>query len=438
MTRRGLLVLLMFLLVGLGGEVRSQETIKIMQYNLLYYGKNTNNCTSVSNYIVEKNRNLKTIIKYVKPDIFSVNELDGQGVHPETHDAQYLLDNALNVDGVDYYRKTEFQRTYLANTLFYNSNKLILKSHTPIVTYNGGYQKIFNVYTFYFNSRDLATTNDTAYFSCLVAHLKAGSYSDNQQQRVREADKIMQYYESLGREGNYLLMGDFNVYSASEQAFQKFINPENTQYRFHDPVNQLGNWSKNQTYRNYHTQSTHTGGDCFSGGGMDDRFDFILASSYIMNGTQHYSYVDDSYKAIGQDGSYFNRALNTSTNSTISSNVAHALYNMSDHLPVYMEMQVDQNLGEPVDVYNPYNNRVEVKYNNPVDDNLNLNIEGLNSDQIFVQFVSMQGVIVYSNNFKCSNNVEFNIPLNDLSAGMYILQIKTRDNLIYNDKLLVK
>ena len=58
-----------------------------------------------------------------------------------------------------------------------------------------------------------------------------------------------------------------------------------------------------------------------------------------MNGTNHFKYIKDSYKTIGQDGSSFNGPLNTSSNSVVPSNVAQALYGMSDHLPVYVKLE---------------------------------------------------------------------------------------------------
>jgi len=331
----------------------AQDTLKVMHYNLLYYGKNTSYCTSVNNSVDTKNSNLKIIIKHVKPDIFSVNELDGDEAYPVADDATYLLNNALNVDGVDYYNRTTFPKTYLANTVFYNSQKLKLKKHTPI-SFTISTDKVFNAYTFYYNAPDLSTTNDTAFITCIVAHFKAGSYSENIQERVLEAGIVMDYLTSLGVAGNYLFLGDLNLYTSSEGAFQKLINPSNSLYKFYDPANQIGDWNNNYAYRYIHTQSTHVSGDCHSGGGMDDRFDFILASDYIINGTHKVTYVPNSYKAIGQDGSSFNNSINTTTNTSVPSNVAQALYSMSDHLPVYLELKIDQTSVNYLNIYNIY------------------------------------------------------------------------------------
>ncbi len=409
-----------------------------MHYNLLYYGKNTSFCTSTNNYIEDKNKNLKTIIQYVKPDIFSVNELDGEGAYPVTDDATYLLENALNVDGITYYRKTDFPEIYLANTIFYNANKLVLKSSTPI-RFTYGFEKIFNVYKFYYNSEDLETTNDTAYIYCLVAHLKAGSYPENETQRIYETSLIMNYFESLGEQGNYLVLGDFNVYTPTESAFQNLIDPDNSLYTFYDPADQIGEWSSNYNYRYYHTQSTHTTGDCFSTGGMDDRFDFILASDYIMNGTGHYEYIVDSYKTIGQDGSKYNGSLNTTSNSVVPNSVAQALYNMSDHLPVYLELEIDQNPGEPLGITDLEVENVKVFYNNPANEYINLKIDPGFRKDVRIEIFSIQGVKLYSKQFsKNIKSIENQINVSGFPDGMYILNISNPNGLLYSSKIVIQ
>jgi hypothetical protein len=321
------------------------DTLKIMHYNLLYYGKNYYSCNDNNNDIDDKNEYLKTIIQHVNPDIFAVNELDGKGSYPIEEDATYLLDNALNADGVTRYRRTEFPEIFLANTVFYNYEKLTLKRHYPLSFYYPELNnKVFNVYQFYFNADDLAETNDTVFVTCIVAHLKAGDSSDNL--RAIETEIIMNYLKNSEEPGNILLLGDLNVYTPSEEAFQNLINTDYPGYALNDPADQIGEWHKNSDYRYYHTQSTHTSGDCYSTGGMDDRFDFILASNDIMSGNKNLKYIDESYTTIGQDGSAFDVALNTTSNSSVPNEVAQALYKMSDHLPVYLELEVSQDAAE--------------------------------------------------------------------------------------------
>jgi hypothetical protein len=423
------------ILFFIGFNLNAQDTIKVMHYNLLYYGKTVYDCTSTTNNRDEKNENLKTIIQYVKPDIFSVNELDGES----DADAKYLLDNALNVDGVTSYRKTEFPETYLANTIFYNVNKLVLKRNNPISYILGGYKKFFNVFQFYFNSDNLEVTNDTAFIYCAVTHLKAGNDPNYELQRAYETSLIMDYFETLGQKGNYMIMGDFNVYTPTEECFQNLINPDNSLYTFYDPADQIGEWSSNYNYRFVHTQSTHITGDCFSGGGMDDRFDFILASDYIMNGTNHFEYITDSYKAIGQDGSSYNGSLNTTSNSAVPNNVANALYNMSDHLPVYLELKVDQNRGEPLIISDSKTTGIKVFYNNPASEVLNLQILPEQPNEFKIEIFTIKGEKVFEYDIvNKSNIINLNISVLDLPNGIYLLNITSQKEFIYSSKILIQ
>ncbi|MGM0496890.1 MAG: T9SS type A sorting domain-containing protein [Bacteroidota bacterium] len=334
--------LFVFVLVLLGMHAHAQDSLKLMHYNLLYYGKNIGDCNSSNNDVDEKNEDLRKIIDYYKPDIFSVNELDGEGVTPIEDDETYLLNNALNTDSIIYYKKVPFETIYLANTLFYNHNKIGLKSYKPIRMKVGSFEKIINAYRFYYKSDDLATTNDTLFFTCFVAHLKAGSGS--QRERADEVDVFMDHIQNeIGAPGNYFLMGDLNVYTSDEAAFQKLINPDNSAYQFNDPIDQLGNWNDNEDFKNHHTQSTHSYGGCHSGGGMDDRFDFILVSDYIMDGAQDVHALENTYQAMGQDGSGFNGSLNRTNNENVPEDIARALYDFSDHLPVTMEIKINRN-----------------------------------------------------------------------------------------------
>src|SRR6056297_355135 len=77
----------------------AQETIKLMQYNLLNYGHNTSYCDQTNNEIDAKTNNIKTIIDHVMPDILVVNEMDN-----DLSDVIKLQGSALNVNSRDYYQ----------------------------------------------------------------------------------------------------------------------------------------------------------------------------------------------------------------------------------------------------------------------------------------------------------------------------------------------
>lgn len=113
--------LLTVLITFLSFPVFSQDTLQVMQYNLLNYGNFYSDCTTSTNSVSTKNIHLKTITKYVKPDILTVNEIsDDVNYH------QLILDNVLNTDGVNYYRKAvsfNYAQSDIVNMLYYNSKK---------------------------------------------------------------------------------------------------------------------------------------------------------------------------------------------------------------------------------------------------------------------------------------------------------------------------
>ncbi len=308
-----------------------------MHYNLLYYGVTIFDCNSTSNNINKKNAALRDILNYTKPDIFTVNEISK---YISYHDQ--ILDSCLNINGINYYARAEltnFSNTVIVNQLYYNTQKFGLKSEYALV---GGDRDI-NVYKLYYKSPELAWSTDTVFLTIIVGHLASGSDPEAANMRNNEATLVMNHIASLPNPHNYLFQGDFNLYGASEPAFQKMINNNNANIRFYDPVNKIGEWSSNSTYAAYHTQSTHTISNCFIGGGMDDRFDFILASLPIIMETYRVKYVPGSYTTVGQDGLHYNSAINDPpTNTSAPSNVIQALYDMSDHLPVYLDLKINQ------------------------------------------------------------------------------------------------
>ena len=50
--------------------------------------------------------------------------------------------------------------------------------------------------------------------------------------------------------------------------------------------------------------------------------------------------MNDSYKALCQDGNHYNASINRSINNMLPSNVLNALYYMSDYLPITMKLIV--------------------------------------------------------------------------------------------------
>ena len=406
---------LLFVLFNFG--LFAQDTLTFMQYNLLMYGNDFGGCTSSNNNINNKNEYLNTIVDFVKPDILTVNEL-----YKDPFYSNYLLNGALNINGVDYFQMgdpTNVSNSYTINEIYYNSDKLVLYTQGAIST---SYRDI-SIYRLYFISPDLKYTKDTVFITCCVTHLKAGQgYED---ERANETQKLMDYLSNTNATGNYMFMGDFNLYTNAEPAFQNLINYPDEDVRFYDPVNKMGSWNNNSYYASVHTQSTHTsGGGCASGGGMDDRFDFIMVSDEILSGSDKAKYVEGSYWAVGQDGQHFNKSLlDSPTNTSVPNDVLHALYNMSDHLPVTLKLAVGKNVG--IRAFGK--NNFTLKLASPFKNNIKFTVENAKSGYYDISVVNTLGVVVYSGKMEVSGTTTYSIPSAGLKPGLYILRILDKD-----------
>lgn len=406
----------------------SQDTISLIHYNLLNFGNYTSYCTSNNNNVYTKTGHLKTIISYATPDIFTVNEL-----FCSTNLANLILDDALNVDGTNHYKKAEITchspYSSLTNMLYYNSDLLGLKSQSYVETNI----RDINIYKLFYKG-NLPQSEDTIFFSCIVAHLKAGDDSDDEIERADEISKLNTHLANYEEPGNFLFMGDFNVYKSSEQAFQKIIYNNNEDFRFYDPINKIGYWHNNSYFEKYHTQSTHYSGGCPAGGGMDVRFDFILVSESIKDATDGIMSINSSYWAIGQDGLHFNKSIKASpTNTSVPSQVLNALYNLSDHLPVRLNLLV----GEGVGIKEFSGLESELRVINTSNQRINIFISTKKSQSVNVEIYDLAGRKFSTKNFSLTtgnNSIYFDVP--DIPAGAYILKFSFPHGLILSRKLI--
>lgn len=377
----GILGVVLFVLAG-AVRLQAQDTIRMMQYNLMYYTNSSgiSDCNSTTNNLNNKDVHIKTIFQYVQPTVFCVCEMGSQ-----TQYADRLLDNAINTDGIDYYRRgplTNQSGGSIANMIYYDSRKLTLYQSTNITT---SYRDI-NGYTFYYNADNL-NTGDTIFMTFWLAHLKAGTGYTNESARLTQAQKLMNRIASSGMPGNYTFSGDFNIYSSEEPAYQELTEYSNSLYRFYDPVNSPGYWHNNAQFASLHTQSTHSQeADCFSSGGLDDRFDIILVSPYIYYGSDRIHLVEGSYHALGQDGERFNGSVLTPVNNSVPNQVANALYQQSDHLPVIMDMAIDAHVGVREREHDFF-----VKVVNPVRETLQIELQSNESGPYTIELFTMDG-----------------------------------------------
>jgi len=313
------------------------DYVTIMTHNLLYYGGAAPGSAPTPLSVDEKNIRLAEIYNHTKPDILALNEI----VTTLTTYGDSLLIGAVNVGGVNWYAKAAYDvptGSSLSNMLIYNTRKFVLESQSTISVPG---QRDPNVYNLYYNYPDLVTLNDTIRLHVIVTHLKAGTGASDINDRGVKTDSIMSYIDKNNLV-NTVLMGDFNVYDDTEVGVQNLINyPANPSISLNDPINTFGAWNNNATFANVHTQSTRSSdlGDGGAFGGMDDRFDWIMTSSAMVNGTDSITNLPNSYWAVGQDGLRFNGNIISPANTSVPATVATALHESSDHLPVLMRLK---------------------------------------------------------------------------------------------------
>lgn len=419
--KKHLLLILLFT-TSLCSSAVVTDTIKVMQYNLLNYGNYTSYCPQSINNINDKNRYIRTILTAYYPDIFTVCEMGKASNLPGD-----FLKNNLNINGIQYW-KTEAgantSNSYLTNCVFYNSEKLILRKHHVAQSYI----RDVDIFCFYLNNEDLAL-GDTTNLTCIVAHLKAGYGDDEEEKRRVMCRNLMNNIHNLYKNSNLLIMGDFNLYSCEEPAYKlltdKTTHPDTY---FIDPVYPygVGEWNSNFQYADYHTQSTNRQGNgCRSGGGMDDRFDFIMMSENIYGGRDNIMYINGSYHAIGQDGQHFNSSVNSPKNKDVSPAVADALFNNSDHLPVKMELLISKNFN----VNELNNNTLHYDiYPNPAKEKINIRFYQDNYGKANINIFNTLGQLVFSTELTVNEGlIDYIIPIEHLQEGMYFLRITNGD-----------
>ena len=316
-----------------------------MTYNLTYFRAFTSFCTSSNNPPGAKEAWLSTVVAHTQPDILVCNEVDGSNATAHGR----ILNFSLNTNGTSRWAATDLYTngSSLINAIYYDQTKLGLKSQSIISNdlQNNTLVRGIDVIRFYYKDSLLAWNPDTLFFTVFAAHFKACNTPGDLTERQKACEALMNHLASNQRDDVYLLAGDLNMNKSQEAGFQQLLNYGNAGIRFKDPENVLGNWNNIGTLAVCHTQSTldlQTNDVCFSGGGLDLRVDHILVNNVPMTAASRMRYLPGSLHPVGNDGLHFNSALNSGTNNSVPSNVLTALYELSDHLPVVADFEVDR------------------------------------------------------------------------------------------------
>ena len=385
----------------------AQDRVKILTYNILNY----------PNFATEKNAKYQLIFNEAKPDVIAVQEILSQsGVNS-------FLSNVL---GVSFKAATFFDGPDTDNALFYKDSIFTLLTSEIIPNSPRYITKYVLQHNF---SQDILII--------YIAHFKAGDTQSDEFNREQEAARLRIYTNQLSAGTNFILVGDLNLYRSTEASYVRLLDQTNSGY-FLDPVDRPGNWHEMSSFADIHTQSTRLvqlpdGG---SNGGLDDRFDFILISQALMN-FGGVDYVTDSYWAYGNDGQHFNQQI-VNPPYPISEEIAFALHDVSDHLPVVAEFDFGVvNDVEPINPlltsFNLYQN-----YPNPVNPTTTIRFEIPQSTIIKLVLYDLLGreiKILYDGEaFSGMNEVKLNAQ--NFTSGIYFYNLISKD-FIATKKLII-
>ena len=385
----------------------SQDSLKITFYNLLNFPSSQQDRTDT----------LKKILDYIKPDIFVVNELTS------FNGGALIKNNVLNAGGSNIYQSALFfDGPDTDNLLFYNQNKFSLYSQQQIPTQ----LRDISEYVLYYKNQ-INLVSDTSFIYVYSIHLKAGNSPINEELRRQEAESFKQFLVNNNRNERLIIGGDFNFYYASEPGCQEILYGQGLNLL--DPINQMGNWHNSSSFKNIHTQSTRSATGGYAGGaygGMDDRFDIIFVSNDAINGTSGLKYIENTYIAEGQDGSYFNQALNYVNNSQVPQEIASALFYMSDHLPVSLSFY----LNSPTSILIQESDKIKfIKGYNY------LNVDFMENQILDVTIYDLNGRVLYKD--KTYNQKQIEIDLSYFRKGFYIINCNLQNERI-NHKFIIE
>lgn len=319
--------------------LQGQETIKTMMYNVLDFP---------SAYPPNRAQLLKSILDEYDPDIFMVCELQSE------YGANLILNISLN-SSENKYKMAPFIPSASGDfdhqqLIFYKSKKFSLEAVEAIPTA----VRDINYYQLKLSTADQDT--DPVLFEIFVTHLKSSTGTANKNLRLESVQEFISRLNILESDSFVIFAGDLNLYTASEPAYQELLNPDNY-ITMADPLGRPGSWNNNINFQDIHSQSTRISSGPFgagAGGGLDDRFDFILISENMMTDPK-LKYISETYKSLGNNGNCYDRNINDpNCEGDFSQALRDNLYYMSDHLPIVMDLETNKEIVLNTDEFNFY------------------------------------------------------------------------------------
>lgn len=346
------LILLFCFLWSSVNALAEPDSLRISTYNLLFYGK------PYANRHALKNTRLQPVLNYIRPHIACFNEISTE--------VPALLDTLLQAMPYPmrhggYHNSTG---TEILDGLFWKAGRFVLERDSIICNQ----VRDIVAYDLYYNDPLLGRGHDTVRLKVITAHLKSSNALADRTARAAETAQVAAYLTGLHAEANYLLLGDLNLYSSAEAAYQNLTAPADTLARLNDPLNLPGPWDENPAFAMCHTQSPRTAaiGDGGATGGLDSRFDFILVSDAVMRGTKGLKYLPGSYRVVGNDGLHYDKAITDTPNYSVPAALLDPLLRCSDHLPVVADFLILPDTMVPAAAVHEALSPLPLRFFNPV------------------------------------------------------------------------
>jgi exonuclease III len=421
---RGVTVLTLFFVL-----LFTNAQIKVMSYNLLNF--------PTGNFIGRVDT-LRPIIDFYKPQLFLIQEL-------KTEDGLIEIADMMNDLGYGTFTNAPFiaQQSdpnnpyFLQQALVYDTDIFTLAFQDEIITS----VRDVNYYKLYLNDETQQDGSDTTFINVFVTHLKSSTGTDNEQSRLQMVNAFESYIEAnLDSDDLVMIAGDFNLYSTNEPAYQELVNASN-EIPMIDPFANYGNWAvSNFNHREILTQSTRSSqiGNDGAGGGVDDRFDFIMFSNAFYSNSSPVKFLEGSFKSLGNNGTCYNSSITScASGNDVPSNILRNLYYMSDHIPQVCELEIDLNLSVTENV--PSNVDFTWEKGNVIQSNGGILINSDRPQDLDLIIYSMSGQAILEKSLDVTySTYYFPFDTEQMSDGMYLIAIRTASNQVISKKFIVK
>ena len=315
--RRYLFLSLFCLTVAISLNAQVPDTVRVCTYNLLQFGADDTNRVD----------EFRLVLNEIQPHILVVQEvMTDEGLNLLRDSVAALLNRPLASISFG----NPHSESFVA--VFYDSTSLVVTAER----YLTGSVRLQPTGLFRLKNRSIQ-------FAFVAGHWREGDSEQDATLRYRDGNRAFlgqqEWRESVPDSNRTLLTffaGDMNVYSSEEPGYKAILGDSTSQgvrIGLEDPIGRPGDWHNNQEFTSVHTRSTRT--RPFGGGvarGLDDRFDQILVSPELLA-----MVLPGSYTTFGNDGQHFNDSINAQPNTAVSAEMAQALHDASDHLPVYVD-----------------------------------------------------------------------------------------------------